>query len=89
MKKIILLLLAVLIITAAFRSNEKITITGNVKDENGNALVATIKGGNSLVTADSNGNYQITVNENEKYLFFLPLVTLPGRQKSISKKLLI
>ncbi len=67
MKKIILLLLSVCIMIAAFR-NKDITITGNVKDENGNPISATIKAGKVIATADAKGYYTITVGEKQEYL---------------------
>ncbi len=70
MKKIILLLLSVFIVIVAFRGKSKITITGSVNDENGNAVIANIKAGSTTVTAEPGGNYSITFSENEKYLVF-------------------
>jgi Ca-activated chloride channel family protein len=68
MKKIILSLLSVFILIAAFR-NKEITITGNVKDEAGNAIAsATIKAGSVAAITDANGNYQVTTGEKQQYI---------------------
>ena len=56
MKKIIVLLLSLFIIIAAFRSKD-IVITGNVKDENAHVIAfAIIKSGSTSTTSDANGN---------------------------------
>ena len=70
MKKIILLLVPMFILMIAFTGKEKITITGNVKDETGNPVAATIKAGSRASTADVNGNYKITISENVAELIF-------------------
>ncbi len=70
MKKIILLLLSAFILIVAFRGQAKITITGNVKDENANPVVASVRAGKAGTTADANGNYSIAVNEQDAYLVF-------------------
>ncbi len=70
MKKIILLLLSAFILIVAFRGETKITITGNIKDENANPVVASVRAGKAGTTADVNGNYSITVNEKDAYLIF-------------------
>ncbi len=70
MKKIILLLLSAFILIVAFRGETKITITGNIKDENANPVVASVRAGKASTTADVNGNYSITVNEKDAYLIF-------------------
>lgn len=70
MKKIILLLIPVLFVIVAFRSREKITITGNIKDESGSPVFATIKAGSIITTSDAKGNYKITAHEKEEYLIF-------------------
>ncbi len=70
MKKIILLLLSAFILIVAFRGETEITITGNVKDENANPVVASIRAGKAGTTADAKGNYSIAVNENDVYLVF-------------------
>ena len=68
MKKIILSLLSVFILIAAFR-NKEITITGNVTNETGSAIsFAFITAGSAATTADANGNYKITLNEKQEYL---------------------
>jgi Ca-activated chloride channel family protein len=70
MKKIIVLLLSIFIIMAAFRSKD-IIITGNVKDENAHVVAfATIKAGSTSTTSDANGNYKITVSDKQEYLVF-------------------
>ena len=73
MKKIIALLLSVFILIAAFKS-KNVTIRGNVKDEKGNALVATIQSGSMTTTSDTNGSYTITVSDEQEYLVF----SVPG-----------
>ncbi len=71
MKKIILLLLTIFILFAAFDKKESVTISGNVKDEAGAPVAfTTVKAGNVTITSDVNGNYTIVVDEKEKYLFF-------------------
>lgn len=74
MKKIILLLFPMLIIIVALGWKENITITGNVKDESGRPVRATVKAGKATTVADANGNYKITVSEKDEYLLF----TAPG-----------
>src|SRR5450631_4178744 len=70
MKKIIVLLLSVFILIAAFRDKD-ITITGNIKDENAHEVpFATIKAGSITAFADANGNYSITFGEKQEYLIF-------------------
>ena len=69
MKKIIMLLFSFFIVITAFR-NKEITITGNVKDENGKALAAAIQAGKISTTADAKGNYKITVSDTQEYLVF-------------------
>ena len=69
MKKIIVLLLSIFIVIAAFR-NKEITITGTVKNENGNPVAATVKAGSITTTSDSKGNYKITVSDKDEYLVF-------------------
>ena len=71
MKKIILFLVPVFIIIAALGWKENITITGNVKDEVGRPVKATVKAGNVISVADANGNYKITVSETQQYLEFI------------------
>ena len=88
MKKIILLLLPLLILIVAFHSKEKITITGNVKDESGSPVVATIKGGNSVATADANGNYKITVTDKEEYLVFSAVGYIAAKVKIKNKNII-
>ncbi len=87
MKKIILMLLSIFILVAAFRSNE-ITITGNVKDENGNAVVAKVKAGNTEATSDTFGNYTVTISDNEKYLTFSAIGYITQEIK-INKQIII
>jgi hypothetical protein len=70
MKKIILLLFPMLIIIVALGWKENITITGNVKDESGRPVRATVKAGKATTVADANGNYKITVSEKDEYLLF-------------------
>ncbi|MEO8962792.1 MAG: von Willebrand factor type A domain-containing protein [Ginsengibacter sp.] len=70
MKKIMLLLLTVCVLIAAFRNNKETTITGHVNDENGNAIAARILAGKSATTADANGNYKINVSEKQQYITF-------------------
>ena len=71
MKKIILTLLPVFFLLAAFYDKQTITITGNVMDQVGAPVpFAAITCGHSTSIADGNGSYQITVNENEQYLSF-------------------
>ncbi len=69
MKKIIVLLFSFFTVMVAFR-NKEITITGNVKDESGNALAASIQAGKISTTADVKGNYAITVGDTQQYLVF-------------------
>ncbi len=69
MKKIIVLLFSFFIVITAFR-NKEITITGNVKDENGKALAASIQAGKISTNADAKGNYKITVSDTQEYLVF-------------------
>ncbi len=69
MKKIIVLLLSIFIVIAAFR-NKEITITGTVKNENGNPVAATVKAGSITTTSDLKGNYKITVSDKDEYLVF-------------------
>ncbi len=70
MKKIILLLLSAFLLIVAFRSKSKITITGNVTDENANPVVASIKAGKAGTTANVKGNYSLPINGNENYIVF-------------------
>lgn len=70
MKKIILFLFPMLIIIVALGWKENITITGNVKDESGRPVRATVKADKATTVADANGNYKITVNEKDEYLLF-------------------
>ena len=69
MKKIIVVLLSIFIVIVAFRTKE-ITITGTVKNENGNPVAATVKAGSITATSDSRGNYTITVSDKDEYLVF-------------------
>ena len=69
MKKIIVLLLSIFIVIAAFR-NKEITITGTVKNENGKAIAAIVTAGSITSTSDSKGNYKITVSDKKEYLVF-------------------
>ena len=69
MKKIIVLLLSIFIVIAAFR-NKEITIIGAVKNENGNPVAATVKAGSITTTSDLKGNYKITVSDKDEYLVF-------------------
>ena len=69
MKKIILLLLLVFVVIAAFRKKD-ITIKGNVKDEKGNTVTATILAGSVTTTSNANGSYNITINDKQEYLVF-------------------
>lgn len=70
MKKIILFLFPMLIIIVALGWKENITITGNVKDESGRPVRATVKADKATTVADANGNYKITVSEKDEYLLF-------------------
>ena len=67
MKKIILLLLCISVVIAAFR-NKKIIVTGTIKNENGNSISATIKAGGVVTTADGKGNFTITIDDNQQFL---------------------
>lgn len=70
-EKVILLLLPVFFLIAAFYNKQTITITGKVMHQAGAPIpFATITGGNSQSNADANGSYQIDVDENEEYLVF-------------------
>ena len=88
MKKIIVLLLSVSIVVAAFR-NKDITVTGNVKDENAHAVAfATIKAGNLTTTSDANGNYSITFSDKQEYLVY-SAVGYISQKVSINKQKVI
>ncbi|HEV8082063.1 MAG TPA: von Willebrand factor type A domain-containing protein [Chitinophagaceae bacterium] len=88
MKKIILLLLLGVILIVAFRSKTEITITGNIKNETGAYIAATVKAGDSATTADVNGNYTITVDESETFIVF-SAVGYQAQKRKINKRKII
>jgi Ca-activated chloride channel homolog len=88
MKKIIVLLLSVFTLIAAFR-NKDITITGTIKDENAHGVAfATIKAGSIAATADTNGNYSITVGEKQDYLIFSAVGYITAKVKIKNKNVI-
>ncbi|MEO6638396.1 MAG: von Willebrand factor type A domain-containing protein [Ginsengibacter sp.] len=71
MNKILLLLLAVFLLFAAFDKKETITITGNITDEAGSPLVnISVNAGRTSTISDYSGKYKIEIDANEKYLSF-------------------
>lgn len=81
------LLLAVFIAIAAFR-NKDVTITGNVKDENGDAVTATVEAAGITTTSDTKGNYQITVGSDEEYLVFSAVGHIKQKVKINKRKVI-
>ncbi|MGH2649029.1 MAG: VWA domain-containing protein, partial [Ginsengibacter sp.] len=87
MKKIIVMLLSVFITIVAFRTKD-ITVTGSVKDENGNAIAATIKAGSTSTTGDVSGNFSITIGDNQEYLVFSIIGYVPQKIKINNRKVI-
>ncbi|MDQ6843096.1 MAG: von Willebrand factor type A domain-containing protein, partial [Bacteroidota bacterium] len=88
MKKFILLLLPAFILFAAFSRKATINISGNVHDESGNPISATIKAGSNITNTDSKGNYTLTINEKEKYLVFSAIGYATQRVKINGQKMI-
>ncbi len=71
MKKIILMLLPVFILLAAFHKKESVTISGNIKDETGAPIAnVSVTAGSVAAFSNAKGFYTIMVEDKEKYLYF-------------------
>ncbi|MEO8111489.1 MAG: von Willebrand factor type A domain-containing protein [Ginsengibacter sp.] len=71
MKKIILMLLPVFILIAAFDRKQSVTISGNITDEAGAPIPnVSVNAGSATAFSDVKGHYTISVDDKEKYLYF-------------------
>ena len=69
MKSLLLLLVSSLFFGSSIQVSQSKTITGNVINEQGDPVIATVRAGNNRVKTDIKGNYIIKI-EKESFLYF-------------------